>query len=293
MKHINLFSKAISIASFFLLAFINSYGQKPIRLNVIAPYKIDVSKVKNGDVQYYKASQIGVSNTNQVIIWKYSVINTLNGGASIIRTFTMEIPVNSSSIEKLVALNKGEVIDKFYLNNEIIPQNIKIPSTNEFDIRKSTNESYYFPNDDVSLELSKNFEDIEWIWKEGNREIHRGRFLEFKADRTKKLTVYGIHKLFPKFRTVSKEINLRVLARSEVIDYVLNIPISSIPDTSSINLSVAVSMNKYKKPFTWNWKINNEIIESYSSEIKYILRHLKYRYTHLFSHQQKKQIHLN
>ncbi len=269
MKRINLISKAISIASFFLLAIINSYGQKPIRLNVIAPYKIDVSKVKNGDIQYYKASQIGVSNTNQVIIWKYSVINTLNGGASINRTFIMEIPANSSGIEKLVALNKGEVIDKFYLNNEITPQNIKIPSTNEFDIRKSTNESYYFPNDDVNLELSKNFEDIEWIWKEGNREIHRGRFLEFKADRTKKLTVYGIHKLFTKFRTVSKEVNVRVLGRNEVINYVLNIPTSLIPDTSSINLSVAVSLNQYKKPFSWKWKINNELIESNSSEIKY------------------------
>ena len=76
-------SKAISIVSFLLLAIINSYGQKPIRLNVNAPYKIDVSKEKNGDVESYKASQIGVSNMNQVVTWKYSVINKKNGGASI------------------------------------------------------------------------------------------------------------------------------------------------------------------------------------------------------------------
>ena len=264
-------SKAISIVSFFLLAIINSFGQKPIRLNVNAPYKIDVSKEKNGDIESYKASQIGVSNMNQVVTWKYSVINKKNGGASINKIFIMEIPANSNGKIKSVPLNKGEVIDKFILdeNTRITPENIKIPSTSEIDIQKSTNEPYYFPNDDVKIAVSKSFEDIEWIWKEGNREVHRGRFYEFKADRTRSLTVYGVHKSFNIFRTVSKEVNVKVLGRSEVINYVLNIPTSTIPDTSSINLSVAVSLNKYKKPFTWNWKINNELIESYSSEIKY------------------------
>lgn len=264
-------SKAISIVSFLLLAIINSYGQKPIRLNVNAPYKIDVSKEKNGDVESYKASQIGVSNMNQVVTWKYSVINKKNGGASINKIFILEIPANSNGKTKKVPLNKGEVIDKFILdeNTRITPENIKIPSASEIDIQKSTNEPYYFPNDDVYLAVSKSFENIDWIWKEGNREVHRGRFYEFKADRTRSLTVYGVHKSFNIFRTVSKEINVRVLGRNEVINYVLNIPTSTIPDTSSINLSVAVSMNKYKKPFTWNWIINNELIESYSSEIKY------------------------
>jgi hypothetical protein len=190
-------NKAISIASFFLLVtIINSYGQKPIQLNVVAPYKIYVSKVKKGDNVFYKASQIGVSNMNQVVTWNYTVINGLNGGASINRTFTMEIPANSNGIEKLINLNKGEAIDKFILNekNTITPQNIKIPSASEIDIQKSTNEPYYFPNDDVYLAVSKSFENIEWIWKEGNREVHRGRFYEFKADRTRSLTVYGVHK---------------------------------------------------------------------------------------------------
>ena len=135
---------------------------------------------------------------NQVCTWKYSVINTLNGGTSINKTFIMEIPANSNGKIKSVPLNKGEVIDKFILdeNTRITPENIKIPSASEIDIQKSTNEPYYFPNDDVYLAVSKSFENIDWIWKEGNREVHRGRFYEFKADRTRSLTVYGVHKSF-------------------------------------------------------------------------------------------------
>jgi hypothetical protein len=81
MKHIQS-SKAILISSFLLLSIINSHSQYRLKLN--AQYQIDVSKVKSGDIESYKASQIGVSNMNQVVTWKYSVINTKNGGASIL-----------------------------------------------------------------------------------------------------------------------------------------------------------------------------------------------------------------
>ena len=93
MKHIQS-SKAILISSFLLLSIINSHSQYRLKLN--AQYQIDVSKVKSGDIESYKASQIGVSNMNQVVTWKYSVINTKNGGASINKTFIMEIPANSN-----------------------------------------------------------------------------------------------------------------------------------------------------------------------------------------------------
>jgi len=241
-----------------------SFGKKalcqkegPIPVN--APYTLQYYYIP-GDKNtqgIYKVIKSGNSANDELVSWNIIVLVGKEKREEN-RTLTMEIRRGSGREEKKFFLNKDEEIFNAFKGDNINPKKISLPTSNDFNptIRKAAGPVLEGETVTLSVNPSKQFDNIEWVWKNGKK----GQSIQVEAYKTNVFSVYGQYK-GTNFRTNEKFIKVDVNRIADVLDYEITGPLSPVPDTNAINLSLNIKKNLFQNDLQWVWKdYRDEII---------------------------------
>lgn len=247
-----------------LLTMLLSIGNKalcqkegPIPVN--APYTLQYSYVppSKNTQGVYKVFKSGNSANDELVSWNIVVLVGKEKRVEN-RILKMEIRRGSSREEKQFLLNKDEEIFKTFEGDNITPKKISLPTINDFNpsIRKAVGPILEGETVTLLVNPSKEFDNIEWVWKNGNK----GESQQIEAYKTTVYSVYGQYK-GTNFRTNQKSIKVNVNRIADVLDYEISGPLSPVPDTNAVNLSLNIQKNLFQNDLQWVWKnYRDEII---------------------------------
>jgi hypothetical protein len=228
------------------------FCQKKGPLPVNASYTLQYSYLAgNGNVQgTYKVVKSGNALNDELISWNIVVLVGADKREEI-RTLTMEIRRGNGQQESIFHLNKGEEILYTFKGDNITPRPIILPSMNDFNPTIRKGQGPILEGETVTLLVnpSKRFDQIDWIWKNGNK----GEAVEVEVNRTTTFTVYGEYR-GTKFRTREKSVTVNVNRLADVLDLEITGPTSPVADTNAVTLSLNIKKNLFQNDLHWIWK---------------------------------------
>lgn len=257
-----LFVSIIVLMSFTQVALCQDINR--IRVKSVSYYLEPYYEEKVNGPSILKVVKRGSATKDQLLTWDIKLV--VDGKRQVQRTLTMEIPRGDEVISKTFTLNKGEILLSALTSNDIIPQDIILPSMNDFNPTIQKGQGPILEGETVTLLVnpSKRFEQIDWVWKNGKR----GESIQQEVNRTTTFTVYGEYK-GTSFRTKEKSVTVNVNRLADVLDFDITGPTSPIADTNVVTLSLNIKKNLFQNELQWVWKDHqNQVLSRNKSSIK-------------------------
>ena len=223
-------------------------NMKPLPVKAVYSLKYSFEE-KGGNSGVYKVVKEGNAKNNELLTWNITILDRSKNRVQ--RTLRMEIPYGSDRVPKTFPLNKGEILIEGFSGNEIIPQVITLPSMNDFDPIVRNGHGPILEGETVTLSVnpSRRFEQIDWVWSNGKK----GETIQEELNRTTAFTVHGEYR-GTSFRTKQKSVTVNLSRVADVLAFDLVGPVSPVPDTNAVTVSLNIRKNLFQNDLQWVWK---------------------------------------
>lgn len=223
-------------------------GRLPITASTYTVQYTIQQKLVNGKRETtYRLEKKGTSPGPQLLKWELPV---LRNGKELNFPMVMEIQAGNKVQVMERKLNPGDQLLAEVGNKEIRPVPVVLPGLQDFKARLDHQGDYILQGEEIRLyvEKAKEFEQIEWVWSNGDK----GESVGVIADRKQVFSVFGRYR-GTSFKTPVQSVAVDVKRAKDLVDFEIMGPIAAVDDTASVRLFLQVKRNVFGKDIRWKW----------------------------------------